>query len=158
MKVEGERSFGAERDVVWDALNDPSKMAALMPGVQSFDIKDDRNWTAKVKVPLGLGSLAMTIEFQQTEVREPEYSSLRAKGNGVGAILDMETSFTLEPVQEGTKMSWAADVKILGPVGAMGQRVLQPIVKQQVEQVLTALEERVTAASDDDGAEPPAAS
>ena len=33
-------------------------------------------------------------------------------------------------------MKWAADVKIAGPVGSMGQRVLQPIVNQQVAHVL----------------------
>jgi dihydrodipicolinate reductase len=44
-------------------------------------------------------------------------------------------------------MAWEADVKIAGPVGAMGQRVLQPIVNQQVTQVLAALEDRVAAAS-----------
>jgi carbon monoxide dehydrogenase subunit G len=40
-------------------------------------------------------------------------------------------------------MLWAADVSIAGPVGSMGQRVLQPIVRQQVNQVLGALEKRV---------------
>ena len=44
-------------------------------------------------------------------------------------------------------MAWEADVKIAGPVGAMGQRVLQPIVNQQVSQVLEALEKRVAATS-----------
>jgi hypothetical protein len=34
-------------------------------------------------------------------------------------------------------------VKILGPVGSMGQRVLQPIVNQQVQHVLTALDGQV---------------
>ena len=145
MKTEGERSFAAPQAVVWGVLNDPSKMADLMPGVQSFEIKDDRNWTANVKVPLGLGSLAMKIDFEQTEVRPPEYSSLHAKGNGVGAIMNMQTEFTLSPAGDGTKMAWAAEVKILGPVGAMGQRVLQPIVRQQVDQVLSALDKRVTA-------------
>src|SRR5262249_38650110 len=80
MKVEGERDFAVPRTVVWDCLNDPSKMAELMPGVQSFDIKDDRNWVANVKIPLGLGSLAMTIDFEKTEERPPEFSSLHAKG------------------------------------------------------------------------------
>ena len=146
MRVEGERSFQAPREVLWDVMNDPAKMAELMPGVQSFAIRDERNWSATVKVPLGLGSLAMTVDFEQTEVREPEYSSLHAKGNGVGAIMNMQTSFTLEEVDGGTKMLWNAEVSLLGPVGAMGQRVLQPIVKQQVNQVLGALDERVTAA------------
>ena len=89
----------------------------------------------------------MTIDFEKTEEREPEFSSLHAKGNGVGAMMNMQTSFTLEPLDDGTKMLWAADVSIAGPVGAMGQRVLQPIVKQQVNQVLGALDKQVTAAA-----------
>jgi len=154
MKVDGEREFRVPREILWDVLNDPAKMADLMPGVQSFTIKDERNWTATVKVPLGLGSLAMTIDFEQTEVRPLEYSSLHAKGNGVGAIMDMQTSFALEPVGSGTRMLWNAEVSVLGPVGAMGQRVLQPIVKQQVNQVLTALDRRVTAAAAESGSAP----
>jgi carbon monoxide dehydrogenase subunit G len=42
-------------------------------------------------------------------------------------------------------MAWEADVRIAGPVGSMGQRVLQPIVNQQVQHVLTALDEQVNA-------------
>jgi carbon monoxide dehydrogenase subunit G len=148
VKVQGERSFAASREVVWSVLNDPAKMAELMPGVQSFDVHDDRHWRANVKIPLGLGALAMSIDFEKTEEREPEFASLHAKGNGVGAILSMQTSFTLSPEAEGTKMDWVADVSIAGTVGSMGQRVLQPIVKQQVGHVLTALEKQVdTAAS-----------
>jgi carbon monoxide dehydrogenase subunit G len=48
-------------------------------------------------------------------------------------------------------MKWAADVKIAGPVGSMGQRILQPIVNQQVSQVLTALEGQVEAAKAEGG-------
>ena len=44
-------------------------------------------------------------------------------------------------------MAWEADVRIAGPVGSMGQRVLQPIVNQQVAQVLSALETKVTSAT-----------
>ena len=143
MKVEGERDFAAPRTVVWNVLNDPSEMAGLMPGVQSFELQDDRHWNAKVKVPLGLGSLAMSIDFEKTEERELEFASLHAKGQGVGAMMNMQTSFTLEDAEAGTRMLWAADVSIAGPVGSMGQRVLQPIVRQQVNQVLGALEKRV---------------
>jgi uncharacterized protein len=157
MRAEGEREFAVRREIVWQVLNDPSKMAELMPGVQSFDIKDERNWVANVKIPLGLGSLAMTIDFEKTEERAPEYSSLHAKGNGVGAMLNMQTSFTLEEHGDSTRMLWAADVSIAGPVGAMGQRVLQPIVKQQVNHVLAALDKQVTAAAGEAGGSPASA-
>ena len=56
--------------------------------------------------------------------------------------MNMTTSFTLSGEGETTSMAWEADVKIAGPVGSMGQRVLQPIINQQVGNVLAALEER----------------
>jgi carbon monoxide dehydrogenase subunit G len=150
MIVSGTKELAAPRETVWGVINEPSEMAKLMPGVESFEITDERHWTAKVKVPLGLGALKMTMNFEKLEERPPEFSSMRAKGQGVGALMDMTTSFTLTEAGEGTSMAWEADVKIAGPVGAMGQRVLQPIVSQQVSQVLEALEERVSAAGGGD--------
>ena len=149
MIVSGVKELPASRQTVWSVINEPEEMAKLMPGVESFELQDDRHWTAKVKVPLGLGGLKMTINFERLEERELEFAALRAKGTGVGALMDMTTSFTLSDAGEGegTSMAWEADVKIAGPVGAMGQRVLQPIVNQQVSQVLEALEKRVAAAS-----------
>ena len=143
MIVSGERTFEAPRSAVWTVLNDPASMAKTMPGVESFDIHDDRRWTANVKIPLGLGGLKMKIDMNKTEERELEFAALHVKGQGVGAMLNMQTSFELSDDGADTKMKWAADVKIAGPVGSMGQRVLQPIVNQQVQQVLKALDTQV---------------
>lgn len=154
MRVEGERRFEAPRERVWSVLNDPAAMAKTMPGVESFDVQDDRHWSANVKIPLGLGGLKMKIRFEKLEERELEFSKLAAKGEGVGAIMNMETSFELADTDAGgTAMKWAADVKIAGPVGGMGQRVLQPIVNQQVGNVLTSLDQQVQAAAGTSGAE-----
>jgi hypothetical protein len=146
MNVEGERSFDAPRAVVWQVLNDPASMAKTMPGVESFDVHDDRRWTANVKIPLGLGGLKMKVDMEKTEEREPEFASMHIKGQGVGAMMNMQTRFELSEDGAATKMKWAADVKIAGPVGSMGQRVLQPIVNQQVQHVLGALDAQVQAA------------
>jgi carbon monoxide dehydrogenase subunit G len=148
MKVTGEREFKAPVRTVWSVLNDPGSMAATMPGIESFDVKDDRHWRANVKIPLGLGGLKMSVDFTKIEEREPEFARLQAKGNGVGAIMNMETQFHLSEAGGGTHMRWEADVNIGGPVGSMGQRVLQPIVNQQVTNVLNSLEKQVNEASD----------
>ncbi len=143
MKVSGERSFAAPREAVWTVLNDPASMAKTMPGVESFDVHDDRRWTANVKIPLGLGGLKMKVDMEKIEEQAPEHASLHIKGHGVGAMLSMQTSFDLAEEGEGTLMKWAAEVKIAGPVGSMGQRVIQPIVNQQVSHVLSALDREV---------------
>jgi carbon monoxide dehydrogenase subunit G len=142
--VEGERTFDAPRETVWKVLNDPAAMAATMPGVESFDVHDDKRWTANVKIPLGLGGLKMKIDMERTDERELEHASMKIKGQGVGAMMNMVTTFDLSEAEGGaTKMNWSADVKIAGPVGSMGQRVLQPIVNQQVQHVLGSLDKQV---------------
>ena len=144
MNVSGERGFDAPRPTVWQVLNDPASMAKTMPGVESFDIHDDQHWTANVKIPLGLGGLKMKVDMQKVEEREPEFAKLAIKGKGVGAMMNMETSFTLaEAGDSATSMAWSADVKLLGPMASMAQHILQPIVNQQVQQVLTALDGQV---------------
>jgi carbon monoxide dehydrogenase subunit G len=143
MNVSGEREFAAPRDEVWRVLNDPASMARTMPGVESFDIHDDKRWTANVKIPLGLGGLKMKVDMEKTDERAPEHAALSIKGNGVGAMLNMQTAFDLSETAGGTLMRWSAEVKLAGPVGSMGQRVLQPIVNQQVQHVLAALDREV---------------
>ena len=143
MIVEGERTFDAPRATVWKVLNDPASMAATMPGVESFDIHDAQRWTANVKIPLGLGGLKLKVDMEKTEERELEFAAMAIKGQGVGAMMNMVTKFDLSDEGAGTKMKWSADVRIAGPVGSMGQRVLQPIVNQQVQHVLGALELQV---------------
>ena len=48
MKVEGTKEFDAPAQLVWDVLNDPEKMSKLLPGVESFEVQDDRHWKASV--------------------------------------------------------------------------------------------------------------
>jgi carbon monoxide dehydrogenase subunit G len=152
VNVSGDREFTAPRPQVWRVLNDPASMARTMPGVESFDIHDDRRWTANVKIPLGLGGLKMKVDMEKIEERELEFAKLKIKGTGVGAMLNMQTSFRLADGDGGgTSMHWDADVRIAGPVGSMGQRVLQPIVNQQVQHVLAALDREVQAARGDAG-------
>ena len=146
MKVEGTKEFDAPAELVWDVLNDPEKMAKLLPGVESFEVQDDRHWKASVKVPLGMGGLKLNFQFEKIEERPIEYAKLSSKGQGVGAIVAMETEFNLTPNGNRTSMAWVADVRIAGPIGSMGQRVFQPIVNQQVTNVLDALEAQVEGA------------
>jgi len=143
VKVAGTKAFDAPVARVWHVLNTPAELAKTLPGVESFEVEDERHWTAKVRVPLGLGGLRLKFRFEKVEERPPEHASLKAKGQGVGAIVSMETQFDLAADGDRTTMAWEADVHVLGQVGSMGQRVLQPIVNHQVENVLASLERQV---------------
>ncbi len=146
MKVEGVKEFNAPAQVVWDVLMDPSRISQLLPGVEGFEVQDDRHWSANVKVPLGMGGLKLRFNFEKADERPIEYAKLNARGQGVGAIVGMDTEFHLDPEGDRTTMRWVADIHVAGPIGSMGQRVFQPIVNQQVGNVLDALEAQVVEA------------
>ena len=114
-------------------------------GVESFDVHDEKRWTANVKIPLGLGGLRMKVDMEKVDERAPEHAEAERSRARVSARCSrMQTSFDLSDADgTGPLMKWAADVKIAGPVGSMGQRVLQPIVNQQVAHVLSALDREV---------------
>lgn len=145
MKVEGVKEFDAPAQTVWDVLMDPTRISKLLPGVESFEVQDDKHWSASVKVPLGMGGLKLKFKFEQVEATPIEYAKLNARGQGVGAIVGMDTEFHLTPIEgDRTSMKWIADIHVAGPIGSMGQRVFQPIVNQQVSNVLNALENQVS--------------
>src|SRR3954451_5074010 len=126
MNVSGTKELDAPREVVWSVIDDPSQLADCMPGVESFEIKDDRHWQAKVKVPLGIGGLKMTIDFEKLEERELEFASMSARGKGVGALMNMTTSLTLTGEEDVPRWLGAADLGCVAAVDGMLPPVLRP--------------------------------
>lgn len=144
MKVAGETTFDAPRDTVWRVLIRPESMAGTLPGVERFDVHDEDRWTAAVKIRLGLVSVRMPLEVELVERREPEFARLEARGRGVGGSLAMDTCFELRSAGSRTEMRWEADVTLSGPGGAVGERLLRPLVDRQVRKVMDSLEGEVT--------------
>ena len=146
MKVEGTREFEAPRERVWEVISDPAQMATLMPGAEDFEVVDDTHWRAKVRLPFGPG-VKLTMNFEQLEQRPLEFASMRGKGKSLGAGIEMTTSFALNGDGDRTHMPWEADVALSGILGSIGERALQPLVSQQVEGIMTALERRLEGAT-----------
>jgi len=146
MKVEGTREFEAPRERVWEIISDPAQMATLMPGAEDFETIDDTHWRAKVRLPFGPG-VKLTMNFEQLEQRPLEFAAMRGKGKSLGAGIEMTTSFALSGDGDRTHMAWEADVALSGILGSIGERALQPLVGQQGEGIMTALERRLEGAT-----------
>lgn len=144
MELSGTREFHAPRSVVWSVIVDPATLAGLMPGVSNFALIDGRSWRATVRVPVGVGSLTMKVEFERVDERPPEFATLRANGKGVGATMRMMTSFNLVGDTARTSLQWHADIQVGGPAASMGTRVLQALFGRQIDLLLQALEQQVS--------------
>lgn len=142
-KAEGTRRFeSAPPELVWDILDQPDRIAQLIPAVESIDIKDESHWTAKVKVPLKRGA-PLLLECEKSEERRPEHGRLRVRGKGGGTVVTIDGTFDLSESNGGTEMKWQTDVDLTGVVGPMRPRVLQLLVRTQMKNLLGALEREV---------------
>ena len=135
MKLEGRFTVTAARDQVYEFLTDPRKVSRHMPDVQEVDIEDDDHFTVKARVGVSHIKGTMVMKLAITDRQPPVSTTVIGKGSGLASVVDMVTSFTLEPSGSGeTIVNWQGDVTISGKLAAFGpQGLLDRMARKNVE-------------------------
>ena len=144
--AQGTTHFDAPPEEVWRIAIHPDALAKTMPGVERVEVADDAQWTAHVKIPLGLLRPRLELACSIEDRHEPESALLVARGEHrkAGGV-KMTTSFALAPNENGTEMRWRAEVELSGRISAVGEKMLRPLVDRQVAKVMASLQEQVRA-------------
>src|SRR4029079_12759020 len=138
MRIEGERTFAAPPEAVFEALTDPELLAGMVPGVERVEVESADRWSATVASPLGKGpSLPLRLELH--ERRPPDRAALRAKGGRMGAKIAVATGFDLAEAPEGTRMRWSAEITLGGLPRALDGPGFEPVARRQAEKALARL-------------------
>ena len=135
MHLEGQFTVAGEPADVYAFLTDPSRVSRHMPDVQEVAIADADHFTVTARVGIShiKGPMVMKLEIRD---RQPPVSTVVVgKGTGLGSIVDMTTSFRLEPSGDGqTVVHWQGDVKIAGKIAAFGpQGLLDRIARKNID-------------------------
>ncbi|GAB3597116.1 hypothetical protein GCM10027446_24830 [Angustibacter peucedani] len=135
MKVSGSAVLHADRQRVYDALNDPTVLAGAIPGCESLvALGDDRY---RMSVTAGVASIKGTYdgEVALSDQTAPESFTLRAKGSGAPGTVDATCRVTLSDAGDGTtQLAYDADAVVGGVVGGVGQRMLAGVAKKMAGQ------------------------
>ena len=135
MKLEGRFSVKAARDEVYRFLTDPQRVSRHMPDVQDVEIEDSDHFTVKARVGVSHIKGTMTMRLTIKDRQPPIRTTVVGKGSGLASVVDMVTSFTLEPSGNGeTIVNWQAELTIAGKLAAFGpQGLLDRMAKKNVE-------------------------
>jgi carbon monoxide dehydrogenase subunit G len=145
MKLHYDGSFevSAPRDKVYAFLTDPRSVGSVFPGVESVDVVDQDNFSARAN--LGVGSLKGTVNLRLrfAEKRPPEHAKVVGRGTGVQSTMDFELSFDLDDLGNATRIRWNFDGNVGGLVGSLGGRILGSVAERIMNDVINNLKSKL---------------
>ena len=111
---EGERIFALPPAQLWLKLRDAALLATCIPdGTPHPGATRDRAvCTVRPGFSFVRGTLDITIDVLGGI--EPTTLKFAQKSKGIGTSSEVETSLTLTPHEQGTKIVWRAEIKNLG--------------------------------------------
>ena len=140
MKIEGEYTFGAPRQQVWDLLQDPAALSRALPGVERFEQVGPREYEATIRA--GVAAVRGTYHgrIRMADLQPPERYALIANGQGSTGTFEATAQIVLAEQDGRTQLRYDADAQVGGAVAGVGQRMLGGVAKLMANQFFKALE------------------
>ena len=141
MKIEGNYTFNAPRERVWEILVDPKIMAQCMPGCESMNEVAPDQFEAVMKV--GVASVKGTYRGKVSikDKRAPAHYVLSGQGSGGPGFMQGDVAIDLEESNNGqTLVKYSTDAKVGGLIASVGQRMLNGVAKMMVDQFFKKME------------------
>jgi carbon monoxide dehydrogenase subunit G len=146
MQLSGTYTFAAPIAHVWTMLNDPTVIAACLPGCEGFEaLGDDR-----YRVNLSMSVAAISGRYSGTVAlldKQPPHSyRLAVEGSGKAGFVKGEALMSFaEPADAPgtTQVAVNGEGQVGGLMARVGQRLLGSVSQMMVDRFFAALREKV---------------
>jgi uncharacterized protein len=139
VKLEGSHQLDAPRERVYQCLINPEVLQRCIPGCERLEKTAENTFAATIKTGVGSIKGVFTGTARLEDLREPEHLRLLVDGKGAPGFLKGAGDLDLETTENGTKVTYAADVQVGGTIASVGQRMLQGTAKMMATQFFTSL-------------------
>jgi carbon monoxide dehydrogenase subunit G len=136
MTMKGEVALPADRQTVWEKLNDPEVLKACIPGCQTLDKTGDNGFSAVVKLKVGPVSATFKGNVELLDLDPP--NGYRIAGSGEGGIAGFAkggAKVTLTDAEGGgTLLSYDVEANVGGKIAQLGARLIDGVAKKNADQ------------------------
>ena len=145
MKVDGNVTMSGTQQAVYETLSDPAALRQCLPGCEKFDeIAPGRYETVLKAGVAGIkGTFTGTVTL--SDAKPPESYTLTVEGTFSGGFVKGVGNIALASDGDGskTKVTYAGDGQVGGPLASVGQRLMAPGVKMVANQFFRCMEGQV---------------
>ena len=126
LRFEGDYVANASQKHVWEFLMNTEEVSKCVPGIKHAEVLDKNHFDATVQLSMGSIKSVFDLHFEVANIREPTHAELKAKGRGsIGEVVFDAVMDLTEPEPQRTKITWSADVRLMGTLAGLASRFMQ---------------------------------
>lgn len=145
MELEGSRMIAADRQTVWQHLNDAETLKACIPGCEELTGSAEEGFEAVVKQKVGPVKATFKGAVRIEDANAPESYRLVGEGKGgVAGFAKGAAGVTLAETDDGTELSYTVDAQVGGKLAQLGNRIIGGFARNMAEKFFENFEAQVT--------------
>ena len=130
MKLTGSYQINANKQKVWEALNDPEILKQAIPVCEEFKKNSDTKFTATATNKIGPFNASFTGDIELTDLNPPNSYKIIGSGNSPVGFASGEAEVKLESVNDSTKLVYIVEANVGGKIAQVGSRLIDITAKK----------------------------
>ncbi len=131
MEIAGEYRIAANKQSVWEALNDPEILRASIPGCESVERHSDTQLSAVVKIRMGPVRATFKGKVTLSDLDPPNSYTISGEGEGgVAGFGRGSARVSLADVEGETLLTYAAKAEVGGKLAQIGSRLVESATRK----------------------------
>ena len=131
MEIAGEYRIAADKQTVWEALNDPEILRASIPGCESVERHSDTQFSAVVKVRMGPVRATFKSKVTLADLDPPNSYTISGEGEGgVAGFGRGSARVSLAAVEGDTLLTYSAKAEVGGQLAQIGSRLVESATRK----------------------------
>lgn len=144
MQLNDQKDIKAPLAVVWEALLDPAKLQAAIPGCHDVTGTVEDGFVALVTQKVGPVKATFTGLVTLSDIVPGESLTITGEGKG-GAAGHARggAKVRLEPIEGGTRLTYDVEVKVGGKLAQLGSRIIDGFAKKMADEFFERFQQAV---------------
>jgi uncharacterized protein len=141
MDISGSYTFDAPQSLVWEALQDPNVLGAILPGGQGITLVGENEYNGVLQIKVGPVQGTFQGHIKLLDIVAPVSYRLDVDGKGAPGFVKANGGLKLEARGEQTYMEYSGSAQIGGKIASVGQRLIDSSARSIIRHSLDALNE-----------------
>ncbi len=131
MEIKGLQLISANRELVWEALNDPQVLQKCLPGCESVERLSDAEFKIVLLAVVGPLKIRFKGSLLMQDIDRPNSCHMVFEGQGGVAGFGKGTaSVGLVDIPDGTELTYSANAQVGGKLAQVGSRLIDNVAKK----------------------------